>query len=356
MTISRPTYATREEVKSAGDFKSTARNDEQVDIAIEAASEGIEGDLHRVFYPTLDTRYVDWPNFQYSYPWKIYLDEAELADVTGIVPVLTSGGNVIPNADVLWGHPRYNPPFTYFELNRATSATFGQGSTPQRDVAITGVFGYWVKTTPAGALAAAVSDTTSASVTVTNGAVLGCGDNFLVGSERMLITERANVTTGQTQQGTGCGSASASDVALAVTDGTKFFLNEVLQLDSERLKVVDVTGNTVTVKRAWDGTVLATHSGATIYASRLLTVVRGALGTTAATHLISTPVNRHVVPALVKELAIGEAVVSARQKIGGYTDVQGTGSAKQPDIGRGLPGKRAECVTKFGRTGRSRAV
>lgn len=61
MTISTPCYATREEVKSALDIKQTARNNDQVDRAIDSASRAVEGLLHRVFYPTFDTRYVDWP-------------------------------------------------------------------------------------------------------------------------------------------------------------------------------------------------------------------------------------------------------------------------------------------------------
>lgn len=356
MTITRPVYCTREEVKTAGDIKSTARNDEQVDIALESSADSVEGLLHRVFYPTIDTRSVDWPNFQYTYPWKIYLDAAELADITTVVPVVTSGGNVIPAGDILWGNPRYAPPYTYLELNRATSATFGQGDTPQRDVAITGAFGGWAKTTPAGALATPVSDTTGTTVTVTNGAALGVGDNALIGTERMLVVERANITTTQTQQGSGCSTASAADVGLAVTDGSKFFLNEVLQLDSERMKVVDVTGNTLTVKRAWDGTVLAPHSGATIYASRLLTVLRGALGTTAATHANSTTINRATYPGIVKALSLAEAVVEARQKVGAYAGSQGTGDSKQSNIGKGLDDLRARAIQAFGRTGRSRAV
>ena len=356
MTITRPVYATREDVKTAGDIKSTARNDEQVDIALESASDSVEGWLHRVFYPTLDTRFVDWPNFQYAYPWRVWLDAAELADIATVAPVVTSGGNVIPAGHILWGNGRYAPPYTYFELNRAFGDSLGQGDTPQRDVAITALFGYWVKTTPAGALAAVVGDTTDTSVTVSNGAALGVGDNFLVGSERMLVVERANITTGQTQQGTGCSTASAADVALGVSDGTQFYLNEVLQLDSERMRVVDVTGNTVTVKRAWDGTVLAAHTGATIYASRKLTVVRGALGTTAATHLSATALSRAVYPGIVKELTQAEALVAARQKIGAYAGSQGTGDSKQSNIGKGLDDLRQRALTAVGRTGRSRSV
>lgn len=61
MTISRPCYATREQVKQALDIKESARSDLQIDIAIEAASDSVDGLLHRVFYPQVMTRYFDWP-------------------------------------------------------------------------------------------------------------------------------------------------------------------------------------------------------------------------------------------------------------------------------------------------------
>lgn len=358
MTITRPTYATREDVKAAADFKLTARNNTQVDEAIEAASESIDGQVHRVFYPMDDTRYVDWPNFQYAYPWRIWLDAAELADTTVNVPVVTSGGNVIPAGDILWGNPRYSPPFTYFELSRATSASFGQGSTPQRDVAITGTFGYWLKYAPAGTLTAAVADTTSTSIAVSNSAAAGVGDSILIDAERMLVTDKAMVSTGLTQQGSGVSTKDTSDVALdlGTGGGALVFVGETLLLDSERMLVVDIAGDTATVKRAWDGTVLATHTGATIYAPRSWTVQRAALGTLAATHADSAVIKRFVVPGLVKSLAVGEALVEVRQKVGAYAGSQGTGDSKQTGIGKGLDDIRTRCTQRYGRTGRSRAV
>src|SRR5690606_22447868 len=57
-----PWYTTRETVKAALDYKETARNDAQVDRAIESASRAVEGLLHRRFYPETATRYFDWPN------------------------------------------------------------------------------------------------------------------------------------------------------------------------------------------------------------------------------------------------------------------------------------------------------
>ncbi len=359
MAVTQVAYATREQVKATLDAKTTARSDPQVDAAIMAATDSVEGFLHRVFYPQTATRSFDWPNFQGTYPWKIYLDQAELADVTATVPVVTTGGNspkTIPAANLKWGPWNYAPPYTRLEIDRSTSSAFGTGSTPQQDVRITGTFGYWIKTTPGGALAVALTDTTGTSATVTNSAAVGVGDQILIDSERMLVADKTLVSTGQTQQGAGAGTASAADVALGVTDGTKFFPNEVLLLDSERMLAVDVTGNTVTVKRAWDGSVLATHSGATIYAQRLLTVTRGDFGSTAATHLIAAPISRNLVPGLVNQLTLAESLVAVTLGPGAYATSLGSGAGKQSNIGAGVPDVRDRCYQRFGRTARQRVV
>lgn len=354
MAVTRPTYATREEVKAALDVKLTARADAIVDGCNESATEAVEGFLKRKFYPKLMTRYWDWPNYQYAYPWRVWLDAWEVADSSSAV--VTSGGVVIPANTVLWEPVNSGPPFTYFELDRSSTSGLGGGPTPQRNVGVTAPFGYWAKTTPAGALAAAMSDTTSTTATVTNSAALGVGDTIVVGSERMLVADKAMVSTGQTQQGSGVSTASSSDVALGVTDGTKYFVGETLLLDSERMLIVDIAGNTVTVKRAWDGTVLATHTGATIYAPRLLTVTRGELGTTAATHLIATAVNRGLVPSLVRNLTIAESLVDVVQKSGGYAHTQASGAAKQIGIGAGLDALREQAFARYGRKARKRVI
>lgn len=359
MTVTRPCYCSRSQVKRAADIKLTAHNNWQIDIAMAAAADSIDGLTHRQFFPEIGTRYFDWPNFQGTYPWKIYLDGAELADIANPVPTVTTGGNspqTITPADVIFGPYNYAPPYTRIELDRSTSAAFGFGNTPQRDTRITGVFGYWIKTAPGGTLAADLTDTTGTAVQVSNGAAVDAGDNILIGSERMLVTDRAVVTTGQTQQGSGVSKASNADNILAVTDGSKFSPQEEVLLDAERMLITDVAGNNLAVIRAWNGTALATHTGATIYADRLLTVQRGALGTTAATHTTGAAVNVAVVPGLVNQLAIAESLVDVAQQMGAYTTVQGEGATGVTRIGQGLPDLRQRVYVAFGRKARQRAV
>lgn len=356
MAVTRVTYCAREDVKNALDIKLTARQDAIVDAAIEAATDTVEGELHRKFYPRVMTRYWDWPNFQYAYPWRIWFDEWEIADITVNVPVVTSGGVPIPASACNFEPINDGPPYSYLELRRDLSYSFGNGPTPQRDVAIAATYGHWTKTTAAGQLAAAMTDTTGTTATVTNAAAVGVGNLITVDSERMLVADRAMVTTGQTQQGSGVSTAHVNDVALQVPDGTQIHVGEVLQLDSERMLAVDVTGNVATVKRQWDGTVLAAHTGATVFAARLLTVERAAYGTTAATHLNAAAVGVGLIPAGVRNWTTGLAVVDVVQKTGGYTTVQGSGPGSIVKVGAGLPALADAAMAKYGRKSRQRAV
>jgi hypothetical protein len=349
-------YATREDVQRALDIKGTASNSAQIDRACRAASRDIDSQMQRVFYPTDTTHYFDWPNFQYAYPWRIWLDQWELA----VIPTsVTSGGVTIPLTACNFEPVNSGPPYTYVELRRDQPYSFGVGSTPQRDVAITGTWGYTADTKPAGQLAAAVSSTTATSVTVTDGSLVGVGDLLIVDSERMLITGRSSTDTGQTILAGGT-TVSPADNAVTVTDGTQVHVGEALQVDAERMLVLDVTGSIATVKRAWDGTVLATHTvGARIYAFRTVTVQRGQLGTTAATHGNGSTASIHRVPALIKDLAVAEAEDQVLQEIAGYARTvpsQSGNSKSLPASTTALEDLRKRAYGAYGRKARSRVI
>lgn len=353
MAVQLPCYATREDVKRALDIQGTARNNAQIDRAIEASRDDVDGLCRRRFYNVDTTQSWDWPNSQRAYPGRIWFDERELADTTVKVPVVTSGGNVIPAANIKWGPWNYSPPFTFLELDRSKSSTFGQGVTSQQDVAITGTFGYWTRTAAAGSLAAAISSTTATACTVSNGAAVGVGDVLIAGTERMLVQDKQMADTGQALT-SGATTAQASDVLLGVTTGSAFTVDEVLQVDAERMLITSITGNSLTVKRAWDGTVLAAHATPEIYAARLLTVTRGDLGTTAATHLVNAALTISVVPGLVKELAVAEALNHALQEVSGYARTMPQGAGLVPGVG--LPDLRDRCRARYGRKNRQRVV
>ena len=352
-----PVYATREDVMRALDSKLTARNSAQIDRALQSASRDVDSLCHRRFYPETATRYFDWPDSQYGTSWRLWLDDSELISVT----TLSSGGTTIAASDFNLEPNRSGPPYSRLEINVGSSAAFGGGSTHQRDIAITGLWGYSNNETTAGTLAAAVSTTTATTISVDGAAAaaLGVGSVIRVDSERMLVTARAMADTGQNVGGAGL-TAQQNSVTLAVTDGTAFSVDEILLVESERMLVVDIAGNSLTVKRAWDGSVLAAHAaGVDIYASRTLTVIRGALGTTAATHSSGATVNRWDPPGPVQDLTIAEAITRLTNEQAGYARTRKSGdggtSEKAMDA-TALAGLRQQVYVSHGRKGRVRAV
>lgn len=341
-------YCTREDVKGAADFKTTARNDTQIDLAVDAASRSIEGLLKRRFYPETRTMTFDWPSEQHSAPWRLWLDANEVISVSA----LTAGGTTIAPADYFL-RPDDGPPYTRIEIDLASSAAFTSGTTHQRAVSVTGLFGHSADEAPAGALAEALDDSET-GVDVTSSAAVGVGSIIKVDSERMTVTAKAPLDTGQ-NLATPL-TATASNTTVAVADGTALNVGEVITLDAERMLIVDIAGNNLLVIRAWDGTVLADHTSPDVYAPRTLTVTRGALGTTAASHLTATAVTRHVMPALVRSLAIAETLSTLAQEGAAYARTVGAGDNQMEAAGKGLRALRCDALSAYGRQFRTRAV
>jgi hypothetical protein len=331
--VSAVAYSTREAVKAALDSKLTARDDVNVDEALLTATDSIYQLTHRRFYPELATRSFDWPQ-RSSRPWRLWLGENELISATTV----TSGGVVIPagaNGYLLrnFGDDA-TPPFTHVEISRSGNAAFGGGDTPQRDITIVGLYGHSNTEKPASALENAVASTSTTTVDVTNSALIGVGQLIRIDDERMIVTGKTMVDTGQ-----GFGdsmTASVADTAIGVADGTAYAVGEVILRDSERMLIVDISSNTLTVKRAWDGTVLAAHTDSAIFAPRRLTVERGALGTTAATHADATAIVKHQAPPIIRQLARAEALVELAQMSEAYARLVGSAENARESSGRGI--------------------
>lgn len=341
-------YCSREDVMSALDFKESARMSGRVDRAVESASRAVEGLLHRRFYPELGTRTFDWPGTQYARSWRLWLDQHELISVTSF----TSGADTLAPGDYFL-RPDDGPPYTHVEINLDGSGSFSSAGTHQRAISITGLYGYGAGEAPAGELTSPLSDVSTAAA-VTD-ASIGVGTILRVGSERMLVTGKTLTDTGQ-NIGANL-TASAAGVSVAVSDGTEYTAGETILVDAERMLIVDVAGNTLVVRRAVEGSVLAAHStGADIYAPRTLTVTRGALGTTAASHSSGTALVRHVVPGLVRDLAIAEAIVQLQSEAGGYNRTSGSGESTTDISGRGIADIRDRARSAYGRKARIRGV
>ncbi|MEW2420442.1 hypothetical protein AB0911_07850 [Streptomyces nigra] len=351
-------YATREDVMRALDIKLTARTAGQIDRALESASRDVEDFCKRTtFAPTTATKSFPYPGAQTGTPWRLWLDANTLISVT----TLTSAGVTIADTDYFLEPNEAGPPYTHVEIDLASSAAFSSGDTHQRAISITGLWGYRNDETTVGVLAAAIGSTavTTVSVDGAASALLGVGSVLRVGTERMLVTGRSMLGTGQS-----LGSdvdQQMKTVTIPVASGAAFAANEVILIDGERMLIVDIAGNTLIVKRAWDGSTAAAHSsGAEIYAPRTLTVERGALGTTATTHADAAPVVRWDPPGPVRLLTIAEAINAVTLEQAGYAKVlrsgEGGGASERNRDQKGIERIRQQVYDSHGRKGRVRAV
>jgi hypothetical protein len=343
---------TREDVKGALDSAETARNNAQVDRAVDGASRSVEGYLHREFRPTLATKYFDWPGEQRPRPWRLWIEgRAQLVELDAV----TAGGVAIPTGNVFLEPANYGPPYDRVEIDLGTTSAFSSAATHQRAIAFTGLWGYSNDEEQVGSLAADLAADANAAPSITwTTADIGVGDVLRIGDERMIVSARSMVDTTQNLQ-TAIG-ASTADVTVAVASGAAFTPGEVVLLDSERMLVVDVAGNNLTVKRAWDGSVLAAHTGSGIYSLTGVDVDRAQLGTVLAAHSSGAAIYRHLVPGLVRELATAEALDTLLQQQSGYARRQRSGDAAQEDGGRGLPDLRDQARRRFGRKARTGAI
>ena len=358
MTISEPVYTTRETVKRALDQGEVARNNVNIDRAIESASRNIESVCHRIFHPRVATKLYDWPNDQNALTWRLWLDGNDLISLSAA----SSGGTAIPVANINLEPNQYGPPYTRVEIDIGTSSAFGGGSTHQQDISLTGLWGFNDDHVSNGATIEALDATeTGIDVNATASSQVGVGSILKIDSERMLVTDRVQLDTTINVGGAGL-TNSKGDTALTVSDGTQFAVNEVLLIDSERVLITDIGGNVLVIERAFDGTNSAAHTtSADIYAPRTLTVSRGALGSTAATHSSGVAVTTWKVPPGIRQLATAEAIHELMQEQTGWFRTMSAssvfgGTSKRAASLEALIELRDQVYRTYGRKARTRTV
>lgn len=358
--MGRVFYCTRESVQDAFDVREAAHRSTQIDDAIASASDDIDAWLKRHKHglaPRTATRYFPWPSRNYAPAWRLWLDENELVSVT----TLTAGGTVITSGDYFLEPVNSGPPYTHIEIDLDSSASFTNSGTSQRAIEIVGTWGINDDQKAAGALESAIASTSTTTVDVTRGDLVGVGSLLKIDSERMLVTGKGTLSSGQTLAS--AMNALNSDVVVDVSDGTLFFVGEQILIDSERMRITDITGNNLTVVRAYDGSVLAAHSlGATVSVYRRLTVERGSLGSTAATHLDAASVTVWEVPDLVRQLCKATVITNLEQEFSAYgarvysDEAERDSSGTEVVAGRGLTDVRRQCYRRYARKFRKAAI
>lgn len=358
MAITTPVYTTRETIKRALDQGEVPRNNRNIDRCIESASRNAEGLCHRIFYPHTDTKYFNWPNDQGALSWRLWLEYTDLISID----TLSSGGTSISPTAYFLEPNTTGPPYNRLEVSLGSSASFGGGSTHQRDITITGLWGYSDDHTAVGTVTEALdASETAVDVSASASADIGVGSLLKVDSERMLVTDRRSLDTGQDVGGSGL-TATKSAQSLTVADTSQFVVDEVLVIEAERVLVTDITATTLTIERAFEGSTIAAHAAGTdIYAPRTLTVTRGMLGSTATTHANGADLSVWKVHPALRQYATAEAIHELMQEQTGWFRTMSAssifgGTAKRAATIEALIDYRDQLYRTLGRKARTRTI
>lgn len=350
-------YCNRESVKAALFEMETARSNAQVDAAIEQGARDVDGLLtYSHIAPTLATMYFDYPSRTSRPPsWRLWLNEHPLLTAQ---QVTTNNGATLLAPGTYYPEPANSPPYNRIEINLGGTASWSSASTHQRAIAVQGVWGLSNTRRSVGTLAGALGATESATASLTwTTARFGVGDVLFVDSEAMIIREKTMVDTGQNL----AADLAADDAAttVSVPDGTAYAVEEVLLIGGERLYIVDIAGNTLVVKRAWDGSQLAGHTtGADIFALTGIELDRAQLGTTIAAHSSSAAVYQWVPEGDISALNLGYAISTLLNQRSGYARALSAASDTAVEVsGRSLAKLEADVDQHWGRSGaRHRAI
>jgi hypothetical protein len=351
-------YCTRESVKTALDEAETARSNAQIDDAILSGARDVEGLCHRpenAFAPVLATRYFDYPSRTRAPSWVLRFEDGRT--VISVSAVTTNNGATTLTTGQYFLTPVNSPPYTGLEVDLGGTGSFSSGTTHQRAISATVLEGWTNDNVSIGALTAILGASTTATASLSwTTARFGTGDILLIDSERVVITERTFVDSTQNLQTSL--TASEADTTVAVTDGTAFAVDEIILIGAERMRIVDIAGNSLVVKRAQDGSQLATHTATTadIYALTGVELDRAQLGTTLAAHASNAVVYRWKPPPLLSSLNRAYALNTLLQERSGYARVAGTGEFAREFTGRGIAQLEADVFRTFGRKTRHRAI
>ena len=181
-------YLTREQFKGAIPKTGEAK-DAAIDLVIEQASREIDALTNRRFIPETKLRNYAWPQRNGRRVYVIYLDEDLLS-----ISALTKEGDdatVIAAADFFLEPQGIGPPYNRIEIDLASTSFFSAKNTHQRQIRVTGSWGYSDDTLGASALNDATDiNTTDTAIVVDDSALVGVGDTILMGTEQMFVTEK----------------------------------------------------------------------------------------------------------------------------------------------------------------------
>jgi hypothetical protein len=277
------------------------------------------------------------------------LDEDLLSVDTNGLTKEGDDATVIPAANFLLNPVNLGPPFSRIEIKLSTTAFFSSKDTHQEQIRVAALWGFSDDTKAAGTVASGLASSSTVTTFVCSDAsLIDVGDTLLIGSEQVFVSERSTNDVGTNTNG--ALTVNKAETTVPVVSGAAIKVGEVILVEAERMYVESITGNDLTVKRAYDGSTLAAHdTGKDISVFRTLTIVRATNGTTAATHANSTAINKYAPPADIVAMCKALAIHADKAEQGGWTGSHGSGEGAVRVSQREIDDKRDRVKRIYGR-------
>jgi len=348
-------YISRERFKSAASI-SGGQFDDAVDRVIEASSRDVDRWTRRHFIPKTQTRLYRYPQQRPGLATVIWTDQ----DLLSVSTLQTQAQNATPTTisssdyflEPVNPEPDGNTRYNRIEIDESSTAAFEAGDTPQRSISIAGSWGWGNTTSSAGSVddsgGISSSDTT---LIVSDASLCDVGDTLLIDSEQIFVSDRSFAAKDSVLLNMGSNLAAVNSTVTVTLDSSHGIVaGEVIRLDSEQMYVISVSTNDLTVIRAFDGSVLASHNDdVAIHVNRTLTIERGLNGTTAASHSDSATITRYRPDADVARWTLAEAIATWHQEHSGWGRSIGTGDGATELTGREITQLRQSMVSYYRR-------
>lgn len=286
---------------------------------IRAASEDLLKNLGQ-FLPSIDILTLQATS---GHPTELLV--GPLLKVTSIV----NDGTTLAASDYVLrpdGRHWENGPYTSIEIARG--GAIGAWSEKQAAIVITGWRGLYDEIISLGiAVSQLIGE---ATIAVSDGSLVSPGMMIKIDDEWELIT-----TTGAASASTatlsGDLTTDSGNEEFNISDGTKIKIGELIKIDFELLRVLDISGNAIQTVRGVNGSKRSTHtSGAAINVHRTFAVTRGANGSTPVAHTAAT-VYQQIPPADINYLCRQVTALMIKKAQTGYS-----GRGGNDDLGTGF--------------------
>lgn len=321
-----------------------------LDRLIEAASRRIDLETRRRFLPITQTLLYRWTQPQGGRSYILWLDEDLLTVSALLTKAQDSSPTTISASDFFLEPVNLGPPYNRIEIDLSSSSSFESGDTPQRSISVAGSWGYGNATRLAGTVASGLSSSSSAtSMVVSDSSLIDVGDTLLIESEQLFMSNVTNAALDSIK----IDGALTADKTETVTVDSSHGLNvgEVIMVDSEQMFIQSIVSNTLSVIRAFNGTILAAHANdVAVNVFRTFTVERGVNGTTAATHADATAISVQEPPFDIVELCVAETIAAYHQEQSGWGRTVGVGENQSELSGRALSDLRNRVIGSYKRT------